>query len=179
MQQHIKKHSGVQEEQGTSSSATRQESHESAAEAAAVHDSDRTAVVTNVDQIPPVHVIIADSPNNEDVIIKVSDEGGGIPRSKLNQIFSYLYTTAENNVQEQVLLHKPTTNNQNNGSTDVASAAAALSKSPILAGLGFGLPMSRAYAQYFGGALDIISLEGYGTDGMYCIVWNTPLWLRL
>jgi len=33
-----------------------------------------------------------------------------------------------------------------------------------IAGLGFGLPMSRVYAGYFGGSLDFKSVSGYGTD---------------
>ena len=33
-----------------------------------------------------------------------------------------------------------------------------------LAGLGYGLPISRSYARYFGGDLVIVSMEGYGTD---------------
>ena len=33
-----------------------------------------------------------------------------------------------------------------------------------LAGLGYGLPISRTYARYFGGDLNIMSMEGYGTD---------------
>ncbi|KAI0003303.1 hypothetical protein BJV74DRAFT_793548 [Russula compacta] len=33
-----------------------------------------------------------------------------------------------------------------------------------IAGLGFGLPMSRLYAQYFGGSLDLYSLDGWGSD---------------
>ncbi|KAJ2890492.1 hypothetical protein GGI21_006151 [Coemansia aciculifera] len=33
-----------------------------------------------------------------------------------------------------------------------------------IAGLGFGLPMARLYAGYFGGSLDIVSMEGYGCD---------------
>jgi pyruvate dehydrogenase kinase 2/3/4 len=36
-------------------------------------------------------------------------------------------------------------------------------QSPI-AGLGYGLPISRSYCRYFGGDLDLISMEGYGTD---------------
>lgn len=31
----------------------------------------------------------------EDVTIKVSDEGGGIPRSGLHRIWTYMYSTAE------------------------------------------------------------------------------------
>jgi signal transduction histidine kinase len=33
-----------------------------------------------------------------------------------------------------------------------------------MAGLGFGLPMSRLYAQYFGGDVSFSSMEGYGSD---------------
>ena len=34
----------------------------------------------------------------------------------------------------------------------------------VLAGYGVGLPLSRLYARYFGGDLDVKSLEGLGTD---------------
>jgi pyruvate dehydrogenase kinase 2/3/4 len=33
-----------------------------------------------------------------------------------------------------------------------------------LAGLGYGIPISRNYARYFGGDLVIMSMENYGTD---------------
>jgi len=34
----------------------------------------------------------------------------------------------------------------------------------VLAGLGFGLPLTRIYAAYFGGSCDLVSLTGWGTD---------------
>lgn len=40
--------------------------------------------------------------------------------------------------------------------TDVIPDAA------TMAGYGYGLPISRLYARYFGGDLQIISMEGYG-----------------
>jgi signal transduction histidine kinase len=33
-----------------------------------------------------------------------------------------------------------------------------------IAGLGYGLPLSRAYAEYFGGSIAVQSLFGWGTD---------------
>uniref|UniRef100_A0A7N0UVK1 Protein-serine/threonine kinase n=1 Tax=Kalanchoe fedtschenkoi TaxID=63787 RepID=A0A7N0UVK1_KALFE len=91
---------------------------------------------------PPIRIIVADGV--EDVTIKVSDEGGGIPRSGLPKIFTYLYSTAKNPLDEHPDL----------GTSDMAT----------LAGYGYGLPISRLYARYFGGDLQIISMEGYGTD---------------
>lgn len=98
---------------------------------------------------PPVYVIIADGKENEDVVIKVSDEGGGIPRSYMRKIWSYLFTTADPSIQEGLVAFSGEVDH----STD----------SP-LAGLGYGLPISRSYARYFGGEVSIMSMEGYGTD---------------
>ncbi|KAL2470211.1 [Pyruvate dehydrogenase (acetyl-transferring)] kinase [Abeliophyllum distichum] len=97
-------------------------------------DSDKVA--------PPIRIIVADG--LEDVTIKVSDEGGGIPRSGLPKIFTYLYSTAKNPLDEH-------------SDIDLGTVT-------TMAGYGYGLPISRLYARYFGGDLQIISMEGYGTD---------------
>jgi pyruvate dehydrogenase kinase 2/3/4 len=86
------------------------------------------------------------------VVIKVSDEGGGIRRSNINRIWSYLFTTADPSVIES-MLGKDSTDELKD--FDVSSP---------LAGLGYGLPISRNYARYFGGDLSLMSMEGYGTD---------------
>mmetsp|Transcript_22979 Transcript_22979/g.47798 ORF Transcript_22979/g.47798 Transcript_22979/m.47798 type:complete len:450 (+) Transcript_22979:37-1386(+) len=98
---------------------------------------------------PPVEVIIADGKANEDVAIKIADEGGGIPRSVIHKIWSYLFTTADPSIQEGLVAFSGEVDH----STD----------SP-LAGLGYGLPISRSYARYFGGDVSIMSLDGFGTD---------------
>ena len=100
---------------------------------------------------PPIKVIIADGSDNEDVVIKVSDEGGGIPRSNVEKIWSYLFTTADPSIQEGMV------GVSQNEAVDHGI------DSP-LAGLGYGLPISRSYCRYFGGDLSIMSMEGYGTD---------------
>jgi len=100
-------------------------------------------------EFPPIKVVIADGKENEDVVIKVSDEGGGIPRSNMKKIWSYLFTTADPAIQEGMISF----NENVDHSID----------SP-LAGLGYGLPISRSYARYFGGDVSVMSMEGYGTD---------------
>lgn len=42
--------------------------------------------------LPPVKVIIVKG--EQDITIKISDEGGGIPHKDVNMLFSYLYSTA-------------------------------------------------------------------------------------
>ncbi|KAJ9512784.1 hypothetical protein QJQ45_029012, partial [Haematococcus lacustris] len=91
---------------------------------------------------PPIRLVVAEG--GEDVTIKVSDEGGGIPRSGMCNIWTYLYSTAKQPVEMENV-------QDNDGPV-------------VLAGYGYGLPISRLYARYFGGDLQIISMEGYGTD---------------
>lgn len=92
------------------------------------------------EKLPRVHVVIAGG--MEDVSIKITDQGGGIPRSGMKRIWRYAYTTAS--------------------AEDVDDYRRG--DSTIMAGLGYGLPLSRLYARYFGGDLKLVSLEGFGTD---------------
>lgn len=46
--------------------------------------------------------------------------------------------------------------------TTAKSVAAPDNMPAVLAGYGYGLPVTRLYAKYFGGDLQIISMEGYG-----------------
>lgn len=95
------------------------------------------------EEFPPIKVIVADG--KEDITIKVSDEGGGIPRSAIPLVWTYMYTTVESTPSLEPDFNK----------SDF--------KAPM-AGFGYGLPISRLYARYFGGDLKLISMEGYGTD---------------
>ncbi|CAG5125096.1 unnamed protein product [Candidula unifasciata] len=91
------------------------------------------------DQIPPLNVMIVKG--QEDLSIKISDQGGGIPRSKQDLLFQYLYSTAPQPARSE-------------------------SASAPLAGYGYGLPLSRLYARYFQGDIVLSSFEGYGTDAI-------------
>ena len=128
---------------------------------------------------PPIKVVIADGSDNEDVIIKVSDEGGGIPRSNMKRIWSYVsfllvfYSIYESNSSEMhltfwffVLYVHHTKQLFTTADPEIQEGMVAFNEnvdhsidSP-LAGLGYGLPISRSYARYFGGDLSIMSMEG-------------------
>lgn len=74
-------------------------------------------------RLPPIKVVVVEG--KEDITIKISDEGGGIPRSAIPLIWTYMYTTmdlgehgAEENLRDSDF------------------------KAPM-AGFGYGLPLSR------------------------------------
>ena len=90
-------------------------------------------------EFPVTKVIIAEG--REDITIKISDEGGGIPRSAIPLVWTYMYTTVETTPNLDPDFNK----------SDF--------KAPM-AGFGYGLPISRLYARYFGGDLKLISMEG-------------------
>jgi pyruvate dehydrogenase kinase 2/3/4 len=73
------------------------------------------------EHFPPIKVIVVEG--KEDITIKISDEGGGIPRSAIPLIWTYMYTTM-----------------------DIASIDTDFSDSDFkapMAGFGYGLPLSR------------------------------------
>jgi pyruvate dehydrogenase kinase 2/3/4 len=91
------------------------------------------------DEFPVTKVIVAEG--KEDITIKISDEGGGIPRSAIPLVWTYMYTTVDQTPNLDPDFNK----------SDF--------KAPM-AGFGYGLPISRLYARYFGGDLKLISMEG-------------------
>ena len=49
----------------------------------------------NDDELPPIKVVISDGDSNSDIIMKISDEGGGIKRRNINRIWDYFYSTSQ------------------------------------------------------------------------------------
>ncbi|KAI8322635.1 hypothetical protein GQ54DRAFT_297245 [Martensiomyces pterosporus] len=108
-------------------------------------------------KLPPVKLVM--SSGEEDVAFKVSDEGGGIPLSQVDAIWSYLRTTkdtADSAAHQKAAAPKKSAL----GSISFMKHG---SDMPLF-GAGDGLPMARQIARYFGGDLDLVSMEGVGTD---------------
>lgn len=118
-------------------------------------------------QPPPVEVLICET--SQHVVIRISDQGGGIPRD----ILPYLYSFNKGPRSQERLssleqtpalaatmqeLRVPGEAHERNSSLSQLST-----RDPKLR-LGMGLPMSKIYAEYWGGGLELHSLEGYGVD---------------
>ncbi|KAH8591437.1 putative pyruvate dehydrogenase kinase [Bisporella sp. PMI_857] len=125
---------------------------------------------------PPIEVTVCEAPQH--VIIRVSDQGGGVPRDilpylwafskgprshqrleNLHQVPKMAATLQEVRVGEFpkgviTTPHSPLHDN----------SLSSLSSRPPNLRLGMGLPLSRVYAEYWAGGLELHSLEGYGVD---------------
>ncbi|KAF2772165.1 alpha-ketoacid dehydrogenase kinase [Teratosphaeria nubilosa] len=91
------------------------------------------------------------------VTIRIRDRGGGISPENYAKLWEYGFTTF--NEDE---INDKTSGGGGGGALDVISGGAGDGSS--LAGLGYGLPLGRAYAEYFAGGIAVQSLWGWGTD---------------
>lgn len=131
----------------------------------------------------PIKILICESPDH--VIIRVSDQGGGIARDIRDTIWSFASKgpRRESSLRnlEQVPrlvgsmqeLSSATSPDSGQGTEGMqpeedatrsdASLSSFTSRPPNLR-LGLGLPLSKVYAEYWAGKLEVQNLEGYGTD---------------
>ncbi|KAL4903408.1 hypothetical protein BDW74DRAFT_39912 [Aspergillus multicolor] len=122
---------------------------------------------------PPIEVLICEAPQH--VIMRVSDQGGGIPREILPYLWSFT-KGPHSKVRLENLGQVPAmaaTLQELSVSSEIkhadketfreSSLDTLTSRLPDLR-LGIGLPMSRVYAEYWAGSLELHSLEGYGVD---------------
>ena len=93
-------------------------------------------------ELPPIQIAICQG--QEDLTIKVSDEGGGVQRSKWNKLWHYGYTTSPPFPPKHAYGHH--------------------SFRQHFSGGGYGLPIARLLSRYFGGEVTFISLEGVGSS---------------
>lgn len=121
---------------------------------------------------PPIEVLVCESAQH--VIIRISDQSGGIPREILPHLWSFSKGPRRDARLEN--LHKvpkmaatmqevKATKSEGEGSKSrYESSLSQLTSRPPNLRLGIGLPMSRIYAEYWAGSLELHSLEGYGVD---------------
>lgn len=124
---------------------------------------------------PPIEVLICEAAQH--VIIRVSDQGGGIERDILPYLWSFAKGPRRNKRLQNLgqvprlaatmqELQLPPSSPDVAGVTGekFGSSLATLSSRPPDLRIGIGLPMSRIYAEYWAGSLELHSLEGYGCD---------------
>mmetsp|Transcript_46748 Transcript_46748/g.109043 ORF Transcript_46748/g.109043 Transcript_46748/m.109043 type:complete len:408 (-) Transcript_46748:91-1314(-) len=104
--------------------------------------------------LPPVVVELQQG--DVHVIIKISDQGGGMPKKIQQEAWQYGWTTVKTEADDQDQL-------------DSLFDPPSKPKKKELAGYGFGLPLTRLHAQYFGGDVFMQALPGHGTD-MYLLL---------
>lgn len=103
------------------------------------------------DDAPPVTVMLERDyslTDGQQVVIRIEDRGGGIPSEDFENIWCYLYTTADPGVQAAM----------------IGAQRSRGQRGLPLAGLGYGLPLSRLYAQHFGGNLELHNTPGEGLE---------------
>lgn len=96
---------------------------------------------------PPIKVTICSS--ETDVLFRVSDQGGGMPAEIYKHLWSYV--------------QRP--HSRFGNFRDIPQLAARITEyDQLRIPLGIGLPMSRVYAEYWGGDINIVTMDGWGTD---------------
>ncbi|KAI1813564.1 branched-chain alpha-ketoacid dehydrogenase kinase [Poronia punctata] len=154
----------------------------------AVIDHHRSGPAKSGEKPPPIEVTLCEAAQH--VIIRISDRGGGIPRDVLPYLWSFGKGPSKNQRLQnlgQVPLMAATLQElrmdgnfsepqneflQSYTHSNLLQPSAhhhdgslkSLSTRPPDLRLGMGLPLSRVYAEYWAGSLELHSLEGYGVD---------------
>lgn len=143
-----------------------------------------------IENYPPIELTI--SADSGLLGIRIRDRGGGMPSSNLKDIFKYSYTTVPSigdigsGMPQDLLNLNSTPSAQNFNETQkskhgckprscssdtmgsIFDLQAILNMQACIggpmAGLGYGLPMTKLYVEYFGGQFHLQTIDGYGTD---------------
>ncbi|KAJ9139472.1 Serine threonine-protein kinase [Pleurostoma richardsiae] len=124
---------------------------------------------------PPIEVTICEAQHH--VIVRVSDQGGGVPRDFLPYLWSFSKGPQSQRILanlgqvpkmaatlQELRVEEPVTRAAARRSRASGNSLSSLTSRPPNLRLGMGLPLSRVYAEYWAGSLELHSLEGYGVD---------------
>lgn len=109
------------------------------------HHDDAAGGIHDAPTLPPIKIVV--TKGAEDVTIKIADRGGGMPRSVTKRIWTFAHSTLSKESRSR--------EEKNDFGKDEFTGGHIR---------GFGLPLARIYARYFGGEVTIKSMEGYGVD---------------
>lgn len=122
------------------------------------------------DTLPGYPILpLSDSPPG--VTIRIRDRGGGISPSVLPHIWSYSFTTFSDDDEPPGSSYAPSHQHGMDALNTISGVG--MGTGPLgssIAGLGYGLPLSRAYAEYFGGGIAVQSLHGWGCVSPSCAI---------
>lgn len=124
---------------------------------------------------PPIEVLICEAAQH--VIIRVSDQGGGVSQDILPYLWSFTKGPRRDRrlqnlgqvpklaatMHELQMSPALSDQQQHHAEKHGSSLSSFVSRPPNLR-LGMGLPMAKIYAEYWAGSLELHSLEGYGCD---------------
>ena len=124
---------------------------------------------------PPIEVLICEAAQH--IIIRISDQGGGVDREVLPYLWSFAKGPRRSyrlqnlgqvprlaaTMQEIKAPEDISEGGHSAGEHFKDSLVSLLNRPPDLK-LGMGLPMSKIYAEYWAGSLEVHSLEGWGCD---------------
>ncbi|KIX09826.1 uncharacterized protein Z518_00907 [Rhinocladiella mackenziei CBS 650.93] len=125
---------------------------------------------------PPIDVLICEAPQH--VVVRISDQGGGIPRDIMPFLWSFnkgprsasrLQNFKDVPTLAATMQEVRQARDEVQGGRVRDSSLSTLASRPPGLKLGMGLPMSRVYAEYWAGGLELHSLEGYGVDAFWQI----------
>ncbi|KDQ21018.1 hypothetical protein BOTBODRAFT_100797 [Botryobasidium botryosum FD-172 SS1] len=121
--------------------------------------------------LPPIRATIVAGP--DDIHLRISDNGGGITTPKVSSpedLYSFSHVRNRSRLEGERLGALRDVSSSGRGMTATFAeqladiTPAGVSKPDKIGRIGLGLPMSNIYATYFGGSLDLMSLDGWGTD---------------
>ncbi|KAJ3004170.1 hypothetical protein HKX48_001388, partial [Thoreauomyces humboldtii] len=107
-------------------------------------------------KLPPIRATIGSA--SSQLTFRISDQGGGIPSTTLPYLYSYSHPSKRKFLN---FAHVPRLAGKIHEATDHVV--------PPSMKLGLGLPMSKVYANYWGGDIEVSSMDGYGVDAYVAI----------